>query len=92
MIHYLNSCLLRYIRTRMKEWLDYLITFQCEVFKPHGIPARRLVQEKFTWKESELFEYILQAIESYRKKEVICDLLNITANLVWEYNTFFNKP
>ena len=76
----------------MKEWLDYLITFQCEVIKPHWIPARRLVQEKFTWKYSELFEYILQAIESYKKKEVICDLLNITVNLVWEYNTFFNKP
>lgn len=76
----------------MKEWLDYLITFQCEVFKPHWVSQMRLVQEKFTWKESELFEYILQAIESYRKKEVICDLLSITANLVWEYNDFFNKP
>lgn len=76
----------------MKEWFDYLITYQCEVIKMHWVPQIWLVQEKFTWKESELFEYILQTIESYRKKEVICDLLSITANLIWEYNDFFNKP
>jgi len=75
----------------MKEWLDYLITYQCEVIKIHWVPEMRIVQEKFTWKESELFEYILQTIESYLKKEVKCDLLSITANLVWEYNSFFNK-